>query len=66
MKKLDKSAKPTKSDDVKIFFSEAFDNIKNFRINLIRKFVENHRNDNGALRTIADVFEDVHYNELYK
>lgn len=66
VKKLDKSEKPTKIDNMKLFFSEAVDNIKNFRINQIRKFVENHKNSDGLAKTIADVFEDVNYNDLYK
>ena len=65
-KKLDKSAKPTKTDDAKLFFGEVIDNIKNFRINQIRKFVEKHQQEGDALKDIADVFEEVHYNELYK
>ena len=66
VKKLDKSEKPTKIDNMKLFFSEAVDNIKNFRINQIRKFVENHKDSDGLAKTIADVFEDVNYNDLYK
>ena len=64
--KLDKSVKPTRKDDAKLFFGETFDNIKNFRINQIRKFIEKHQKEGDALKDIADVFEDVHYNELYK
>lgn len=63
---IDKSAKLTEKKDIKIFLEDKIDNIKNFRINLIRKFVESHKNDKGIGRTIADVFEEVHYNELYK
>lgn len=66
LKKLDKSEKPTKSDNFKLFASEAFDNIKNFRLNMIRKFIENHQAEGDPLKTVADVFEDVHYNDLYK
>ena len=28
--------------------------------------IENHQKEGDALKDIADVFEDVHYNELYK
>lgn len=66
VKKLDKSEKPTKIDNMKLFFSETVDNIKNFRINQIRKFVENHKDSDGLAKTIAEVFEDVNYNDLYK
>ena len=66
LKKLDKSDKPTKSDDVKLFLSETFDNIKNFRLNMIRKFVEKHQGNRDPLRMVADAFEDAYYNDLYK
>jgi hypothetical protein len=66
VKKLDKSEKPSKSDDIKMFFSEKIDNIKNFRINQIRKFVEKNQDKNGIKRTIADAFEEIYSDELYK
>ena len=66
LQKLSQSDKPTKLDDFKMLVEEKVDNIKNFKINMIRKFVENTRVGNGINRTIADVFEDVYYNKLYK
>lgn len=55
---------PKKSDDIKLFVSETIDNIKNFRINLIRRFVDNHRTGNGVTRTIAEAFEDAYYEKV--
>ena len=66
VEKMKKADKPQKVDDVKLFLGEVVDNIKNFRLNQIRKFIENHQNGNGVARTMADVFEEVHYNDLYK
>lgn len=65
-KKEQSFAKPTNLDNFKMFAAEVVDNVKNFRINQIRKFIENHQKEGDALKDIADVFEDVHYNELYK
>lgn len=63
---LKKSDKPQKGDDVKLFLGGVVDNIKNFRINRIRKFIENHRQEDDTLKTVADAFEDAYYSELYK
>lgn len=66
--KLKGTDKPNKSDDIKMFVSEKVDNIKNFRINQIRKFIEKHQNseDGDPLKSLANVFENVYYNKLYK
>ena len=61
-----KSDKPTFFKDLKLFIIDKLERVENYRLNRIRKFVEKHGSSDGIGRLMADVLEEIHFNQLYK
>lgn len=61
-----KGEKPTFYKDLKLFIKDKSESVKNYRLNYIRKFIEKHESGSGILRLMADVLEEMNFNNLYK
>ncbi len=64
-----KSAQKTKKsklDDMKMYFTNVADRFHNAKMRILKDFVDSNQDAGNPCKVIADIIEEVHYNELQK
>lgn len=64
--KSEQKTKNSKLDDMKMYFTNVADRFHNVKMRMLKDFVDKNQDKGSPYSVIADIIEEVHYNELQK